>query len=123
MTTTTRTTPDAFAHAVAFAMTVSPRVDEYLSHGTDYSQHACFLSPDGLAGFAISPRGDLQSVFNIGGPGVGRALVEDAAYFGATTLDCFDGFLPPFYASMGWHEIRREANWTPGGPDVVYMAR
>lgn len=42
---------------------------------------------------------------------------------GAVLLDCFDGFLPKFYAKHGWTEFQREANWTAGEPDVVFMSR
>ena len=41
----------------------------------------------------------------------------------ARTLDCFDGFLPDFYAEFGFVEYKREPNWDPKGADVVYMRR
>ena len=127
MTTTTtligQTTPDAFTHAVDFALAVDARVRDFLSHDVDYSLHRCYLTADGLAGYALSPRGDLQSVFNIGQGGIGDDLISHAVAQGARTLDCFDGYLPRFYARHGFTEACREANWTPGEPDVVFMAQ
>ena len=115
-------TPSYFAHLVETAMSTDARIADYLSHGVDYSAHECYATADGSAGFAVSPDGDLQSVFNYGQAGRGNALVAAAIAAGATTLDCFDGFLPAFYARHGFRVVRREANWTVGGPDVVYMA-
>ena len=49
-------------------------------------------------------------------------MVEDAIELdGVQYLDCFDGFLPSYYEKFGFVEYKREANWTEGGPDVVYM--
>lgn len=115
------TNPNVFAHYVETAMATDARIDDMLSHGVDYSAHECYATADGTAGFAISPDGDLQSVFNYGQGGRGSALVRAAIAAGAVTLDCFDGFLPAFYARHGFVIVRREENWTPGGPDVVYM--
>jgi hypothetical protein len=54
--------------------------------------------------------------------GRGDALVSDAIARGAKHLNCFDGYLPTLYARHGFVEVRREPNWTEGGPDIVYMA-
>lgn len=116
-------TPHYFAHLVETAMATDARIDDMLSHGVDYSSHECYATADGSAGFAVSADGDLQSVFNYGQGGRGAALVTAAIGAGARTLDCFDGFLPAFYARHGFRVVRREANWTAGGPDVVYMSR
>lgn len=99
-----------------------------------YATHArCYLSDDGLTGFAVTHDGDLESLFNGGAPGMGRAAVQAAVAFGARTLWCFDGFLPRYYASLGWRECGRlewddslaPAGWpydVHGRPDVVKMA-
>lgn len=71
------------------------------------------------AGEDTCQRVDLRHVF---GPGYGGFIVRDAIRSGAEALDCFDGFLPAFYASHGFAEYAREANWTEGEPDVVFMA-
>lgn len=82
-----------------------------------------FVTSDGVeyAGFVIRPDGDLTNVFSTA-RGMGAAIVERAIEHGAETLDCFDGYLPSLYARHGFVEYAREPNWTPGGPDVVFMA-
>ncbi|MFH1632806.1 MAG: hypothetical protein ABIG63_02195, partial [Chloroflexota bacterium] len=54
-----------------------------------------FLAEDKQSGFAISPTGELVSVFSLNDHGT--KLVQDAIKKGATRLDCFDGYLPGFY--------------------------
>jgi hypothetical protein len=80
----------------------------------------CFLTEDGFAGYVLQSGGDLQSVFS-SVRGRGDLLVRHAVANGARTLDCFDGYLPTLYARHGFREVRREANWTDGGPDVVFF--
>lgn len=82
---------------------------------------SCFLSEDLLSGFVISEDGELTNVFSLE-RGRGDALVTAAIDHGASHLDCFDGYLPTLYARHGFVETSREANWTPGQPDVVFMA-
>ncbi len=93
--------------------------DPSQSRGTRY-----FLWSDGVdyAGYAIRPDGELVYVFSTA-RGHGDAIVASAIVNGATHLDCFDGYLPSLYARHGFVETARESNWTPGGPDVVWMAR
>ncbi|MGW4158714.1 hypothetical protein [Streptomyces sp. NPDC004788] len=50
------------------------------------------------------------------------SLVRAAIAHGAHLLDCFDGFLPTYYRGFGFVETERIPNWTPGQPDVVFMA-
>ena len=71
-------------------------------------------------GFIIKPDGELVGVFS-SIPGRGDALVSAALNSGATHLDCFDGYLTKFYGRHGLVEYKREPNWTPGGPAVVFM--
>lgn len=73
-------------------------------------------------GFAISENGELTSVFSAI-QGKGDTIMKEAIKQGAKHLDCFDGYLPTFYARHGFKEVRREKNWTEGEPDVVYMER
>lgn len=72
-------------------------------------------------GYAIRPDGELVYVFSEV-KGRGAALVLDAIERGATHLDCFDGYLVTLYSRHGFRVVKRVANWTEGGPDVVYMA-
>ena len=78
-----------------------------------------FLASDKKSGFAISSTGELVSVFSLNDNGL--KLVQAAIGQGAIRLDCFDGYLPGFYSKSGFREYKREANWTAGGPDIVYM--
>ena len=76
-----------------------------------------------VGGYAVQVNADFRiELCNLWGPGYGSRLVSDALDNGAEVLDCFDGFLPEFYARHGFVETSREPNWTPGAPDVVYMA-
>ena len=76
-----------------------------------------------VGGYAVQVNAEFKiELCNLWGPGYGSRLVGDALHNGAEVLDCFDGFLPEFYARHGFVEVTREPNWTPGGPDVVFMA-
>ena len=55
--------------------------------------------------------------------GSGNWLLDHAIKDGATRLNCFDGYLVNFYKARGFVEVNREANWTAGEPDVVFMER
>lgn len=65
--------------------------------------------------------GELTGLFSCF-KGHGKQLVFSALLNGACKLDCFDGYLTSFYSSFGFEEVDRQANWTEGQPDVVYMA-
>jgi DNA-binding protein H-NS len=96
------------------------------------SQHKLFLTDDGV-GYALSPEGDLQGVFNNSGrPGAGVEAVVHAIAQGAKTLDCYAGYLPEYYSNFGfvvtksepWNEAFAPNGWNyeeKGRPDVVYM--
>ena len=60
-------------------------------------------------------------------------MLREAIRLGGSKLDCFDGYLPKFYARNGFQETKREpwnddfapADWdyeTMGRPDIVFMA-
>lgn len=100
------------------------RIDDNI---TLYSVHEyvheydCYLSQDKKSGFAIHRRSnELVNVFSLVG-GRGADLISDAVQEGATNLNCFDGYLVRMYSAHGFRELRREPNWTEGGPDVVFM--
>lgn len=101
------------------AAATSPFVE---SHGARYFLDADDIATRGIAGYVIREDGDLTNVFATS-RGRGDEIVADAVANGAETLDCFDGYLPTLYARHGFRVYRRESNWTPGGPDVVYMVR
>jgi len=85
------------------------------------NQHDRFmLTADGQSGFIVKNGGELIALFSTV-KGRGHDLVQIAVQCGAEYLDCFDGFLPKLYAKHGFVTVKRELNWTLGGPDVVYM--
>lgn len=103
------------AHPHGDALTPAGELDQ--SAGTRY-----YLTGDRRSGFAVRTDGYAFGLFSVA-RGRGDALVAAAVERGATALDCFDGYLPALYARHGFVITRREANWTPGGPDVVWMSR
>ncbi len=116
-----RVNASVYGKAFTYAREVSPRIEEYTS-AWDGREASFYLHADARSGFAITPDGELCLLFSLV-PGRGNDMMERAVWFGANHLDCFDGYLPGLYARHGFVEIWREPNWTPGGPDVVYMAR
>jgi hypothetical protein len=125
MLTVSRVDWPVFAAAYGHARRTSDIVREMttelaeLPHETTVSYH---LTDDGLSGFGVTDTGELIALFSLA-RGRGDVLVSAATDAGATRLDCFDGYLPSLYARHGFVPVRREENWTPGGPDVVYMSR
>ncbi len=79
------------------------------------------LAVDARSGFVVRPDGELVYVFSLD-KGNGAEIVTTAVSTGAVYLDCFDGYLPTLYGRHGFEVVSRVANWTPGGPDVVYMS-
>lgn len=93
-------------------------LSDYTADELAKSGKRIFLHEDGENGFLVD-NGDLQNLFSTNRKGSRSVLL--AIEQGAKTLDCFDGFLPGYYSGFGFKEYKREANWTPGGPDVVFM--
>jgi proteasome lid subunit RPN8/RPN11 len=101
----------------------------------DLAGYRLFLSEDGTVGFSIDPNGDIQNVFNNGGPKRigGAEAMREAIRAGGRTLDCFDGFLVRLYTQWGFVQVGRmrfnrelaPPGWNferDGEPDVVFMA-
>lgn len=98
----------------------------------DLAGHQLYVTDDGV-GYALSPDGDLQNVFNNSGkPGAGKEAVKHAIQNGAKTLDAFDGHLPEYYNNFGFKlrsaskfdKMYAPEGWdyaTHGTPDVIYM--
>lgn len=110
-----------FARAFEAAREDSEAIREATSDFSHVEGTIYVLTTDERSGYAIRPDGDLVFVFSLE-RGRGATIVADAIANGAETLDCFDGYLPTLYARHGFVEYAREDNWTPGGPDVVFMA-
>jgi hypothetical protein len=105
----------------------------YLSPTTpeELKSHRLLMNENHTAGVAVSPEGDIQNVFNNGGPkGAGVRAVAAAVDAGGRTLDCYDNFLNGLYGQLGFKETgrmtfnREFAHNYPGKdePDVVFMA-
>ncbi len=100
----------------------------------DLKDHSLYLAHGGKVGYALDKHGDLQNVFNNGGPqGAGKLAVVDAVKRGALTLDCFNKTLPEIYAQCGFKEtgrIKFNPEFAPQGwdyerddmPDIIFMA-
>lgn len=115
-----------FKAALEAAVAERPMIKDFVSDysAEDLDNFRTFLNPDGKSGYAIKPDGDLINVFS-SARDRGKPLMREAVANGPTKLDAFDvgGKLPSLYKKYGFNEIKREANWTPGGPEVVYMKK
>jgi hypothetical protein len=99
----------------------------------DLTEHRLMVRHEGTVGVALSPEGDIQNLFNNGGPKRAAAdLLIEAVEAGGRTLDCFDIYLPKLYAQLGFVETGRmkfNREYAPEGwnyeedgePDVVFM--
>lgn len=120
-----RTSARRYARALAAAWDTRPEIAAAL---TDYRDPAaiptgaaCYVAPDDASGVIVTRGGEIVGLWSAA-RGRGDDLVRTALAAGGTRLDCFDGYLPALYARHGFAETAREPNWTPGGPDVVWMA-
>ena len=125
------TSPRAFVES----RDVSSRQQFLSAHpAEELAKHTLLMNRDGNVGISIDPHGDVQNVFNNGGPkgGAAKAMVA-AIENGGRTLDCYDGFLPSYYAQFGFKETQRmkfNPSFAPPGwdfakydnPDIVFMA-
>jgi hypothetical protein len=121
-----------FYNALKQARGMDTRINEYthLYNPEEYAQMKTFLAPDKMSGFAVKPDGDIVSAFNaVKGGGRLDDIMKVAMQHGGRKLDAFDKKpgevkgLPDLYSKYGFKEVKREPNWTPGGPDVVFMER
>ena len=112
-----------FRSALATARSTNAQIEAATSSPSELPTDArYFLHYDMRSGFGITHGGELIAVHSTV-PKRGDDIISSAINHGASRLDCFDGYLPKFYSRHGFHETRRVANWTVGGPDVVFMAR
>ncbi len=113
----------------------------------EYRKMRLFLTPDGKAGIALKPNGDMVSVFthreqknSLGGK-TANALITLAINEGAVKADCYGYFLVQLYGKHGFRAIAKDtfnaafaadamknretmlANFKDedGKPDVVYL--
>lgn len=113
--------PKAFTKAVEESTKLNPKIAENLSKYTpeELTKMQLYLSPDKLSGYALKDTDELVNVFS-GTKGRGNEIVQNAIDKGAKRLDHFEGYLSDLYKKHGFEEVKREPNWTPGNPDVVY---
>lgn len=115
--------PTTFALYFGAAREVNPKIREATSEFSHVPGTRYFLaSEDHFYGYAVRPDGELVFVWSAH-PGHGAEIVEHAITHGATHLDCFDGYLVTLYSRHGFERVTSLPNWTPGEPDVVFMAR
>jgi hypothetical protein len=111
-----------YTGALRQARRVSDRIADATSKPEEMPRDArYFITPDFRSGFGIDAEGTFIGLFSLE-KGRGTELVKAALREGASKLDCFDGFLPEYYKQFGFIETERLPNWTPGEPDVVFMA-
>lgn len=118
--------PSVFQRYFTIARGVHAQIEQATSAFEDDGTTRYYLDDSdperGFSGYAIRADGELVYVWSRPGSGLGDTLMRSALGNGAVYLDCFDGYLPTFYARHGFCEVARVQNWTPGGPDVVYMS-
>lgn len=76
----------------------------------DYAGHKMFLSEDRSSGFAVSPSGELTSVFSAAGSpnkAFSASILPIAVSRGARWLNAFDTALPEMYARFGFRPVAR----------------
>jgi predicted ABC-type ATPase len=111
-----------------------PAVHEYTAE--EYADMKLFMAPDGSAGIAVKPDGDIVSVFKNPAknpkPGIAHEMLITALRNGGRKLDCFDGYLTKLYSKHGFKPVSRVAfdrDYAPEGwnferdgePDIVFF--
>ena len=115
--------PWEYALSLGVARHDSERIAAMTSDPSEMPDDArYYMTDDFKSGFGVTPDGTLIGLYSTV-KGRGEGLMWDAVlHKGASKLDCFDGFLPDYYKQFGFVETERVPNWTPGEPDVVFMA-
>lgn len=104
-----------------FEANISSMNQSQLENPRNYSNKRLWIAHDGNSGYGLTPDNELVNVFSKA-KGHGANAVQHAITQGAQHLNAFDdGHLPLFYSKHGFQEYGRSKNWTPGGPDVVFM--
>lgn len=116
--------PLRFRRLVAEVVEHSPFYRANLTLLPDYSGHTCWVTGDAHTGFALSPQDELVNVFSRV-KARGDALLRFAVRSSPRLhLNCIGGgYLEQLYSRHGFEVYRREPNWTPGAPDVLFMKR
>lgn len=118
---------EQFCKRSAYAIESDPRIKESVTDPTthaipDWVTPICLLAmvDNTCVGGVMVLDGELCCLWSQRS-GVGAFLVRHALNEGAYHLNCFDCGLVEYYQRLGFEEYAREANWTAGEPDVVFM--
>lgn len=114
---------DHFVNSKNLASPQNSRIKENTTEiqSEDALGHKMFLTKDKKSGYMISPDGELKNIFSAV-KGRGDSIINHAKQQGALHGNAFEGYLTKLYAKHGAKEYKREKNYDPNGPDVVYMS-
>ncbi len=87
----------------------------------NYNFFDCWLAGDGFSGFAITKNDELVNLFSMVSGGGNKAIACALKMRKSLHLNCFEGPLVQIYMRHGFWYVRREKNWSEGGPDIIYM--
>jgi hypothetical protein len=114
--------PGLFKIVIDNVSKISDRYKQNLDVKDNYNDYDCYLAEDYRFGFCVHKKtGELCNVFSIE-KGRGEEILSFATtVYRQLRLDCFDGYLKEFYSRFGFKEVKREENYTKGGPDVIFL--
>ena len=119
---------DTFCYHAVSAVQNDPRIEASITDPTEQTMRPgvtpicllAFVDAECVGGVVILD-GELGCLW-AQRKGAGAFLVRHAVDAGAYHLNCFDVGLVEYYQRLGFVEYKREANWTAGEPDVVFMS-
>lgn len=118
---------ERFARRVGWVRGMSDFYRNNLDHYESYDGHDCWLAKADCAGFAVSPKKELVSVFSTQAGCGQAAMLFATARYSELHLNCFEGYLEEFYSQFGFVVAAREKNrnnvsvLVKDHPDVVIM--
>lgn len=113
--------PETFRQAVINVTELGSIYADNIEVRSSYEGCDCWLSEDGLCGFAVTEEGELINVFSVAN-GRGSYLMDHIlSMYDSLKLNCFEGFLENFYGDAGFTVVAREENYITGEVNVVYM--
>lgn len=115
-------TPPVYSevHPDTFENVVKGVPQGFIDSDRHYDNSRTFLSDHGTSGYTIAPDGEIKYVFSTE-KGHGALATQHAIAQGGTHANTFRSPVSNMLARQGFVEFHNEPNWTPGGPDVVWM--
>ncbi|MFC1659467.1 hypothetical protein ACFL0U_02780 [Pseudomonadota bacterium] len=115
--------PELFKLIVKNVATVASKFAEGLDLKDSYASYDCYLAIDCRFGFCVhKDTKELCNVFSIEKRRGDEMLQYAKQYYSELSLNCFDiEKVIGFYQRNGFVEKRREDNYDPSGPDVVFL--